>query len=1043
MLRPVSSPQGGYRGLFLLTIVVLFTQLNLTALLPSHQAEASRCGEAQKLYLPIVHAMSEPNLTERLESIIRKDAAFPYDGLITQVFATTVNVMPVGSRTVLRDVALPAHISSDTIQIGYAVRLDQTAAKPTVLAIFEQFADPEMFNYAGLGVKVPANPSVTVKATKTGWLVSWGAISEATKYILYKNDTPDGDSPEEVIQLGGSTLSYTVGFEDPFIYYAVKACSGYLESDVSLWMTDMTPPAAPAWKAHAYQTGGHYLEWTHGTPADVKEFIIYGNTSASDVGAVEITRTANLNTVVAYVDGQDYFGVQAVDWSGVNKSALVWSVKYGPTPASAPTLTAIIAEFGGFTLSWTAVSLAATYEVESATDSNGTGATSVWTGATLTTPVIKVTGISWFRVRTIGHDGSVGPWSAWTTDTNPPPQPQMLVVDGQGQVALTLTASDQSAKSIGFSHYKVEMADNGAGLNATILDAHALASAFPMVLFQAEGVSKYFRLTPYDWVLGVSRSASESPTYQDKFDGYGGLVSSPLESLYWLRVTEFSYLESWAAELYTSYDSTHGVDGHGGMRIAPGGITGWIAKEVSLDFSQEGRFTDDDYVSIALFVSGNPANLNTVEIDFASDSGFQHNYGKNMASGLATGWNFVKVKKSEFGVLGSPDWSSIVRIRALVTLKNPDATYVTFDDWRVVKADPDDPTTSNDTGSAWDYAASTGTDKGEWHIYEGQRDSEPGKPFSYGQIKHVASPTQWYASYKPTLNIVTGTIQTGVFHRENGKSGLAFFVKDTAPDQWTMYAVEADNVADTVKLVKWVDGRRTELGSANFAFISAAGGGYGQTVWIGADFSQYDSDSGRIKVYASINEGNLIQAGNLKISLQDTEVGSGGTMALLSNQLNVRFVNLTAGSPAHADVADVAKALDGPIIIGEQKRLVYDATTNRWAWTDDGGTTLIPLNAAHAEYANEAAGAAYAYDAGDASNLGGIAAANYLQRVSAARPGVTRLYRRDSDQGHNIQVTWDGTRWLLQGYNGDTYHAPARVAYADNAGALGATVALR
>ena len=49
------------------------------------------------------------------------------------------------------------------------------------------------------------------------------------------------------MSFGGSTLSYTVDFEDPFIYFAVKVCSGYLESDVSLWMTDVTPPPPPAW----------------------------------------------------------------------------------------------------------------------------------------------------------------------------------------------------------------------------------------------------------------------------------------------------------------------------------------------------------------------------------------------------------------------------------------------------------------------------------------------------------------------------------------------------------------------------------------------------------------------------------------------------------------------------------------------------------------------------------------------------------------------------------------------------------------------------
>ena len=48
--------------------------------------------------------------------------------------------------------------------------------------------------------------------------------------------------------------------------------------------------------------------------------------------------------------------------------------------------------------------------------------------------------------------------------------------------------------------------------------------------------------------------------------------------------------------------------------------------------------------------------------------------------------------------------------------------------------------------------------------------------------------------------------------------------------------------------------------------------------------------------------------------------------------------------------------------------------------------------------------------------------------------GVTRLYRRDADDDYSIQTSWNGTRWLLAGYNGDTYHAGAEVDYATNSG---------
>lgn len=58
----------------------------------------------------------------------------------------------------------------------------------------------------------------------------------------------------------------------------------------------------------------------------------------------------------------------------------------------------------------------------------------------------------------------------------------------------------------------------------------------------------------------------------------------------------------------------------------------------------------------------------------------------------------------------------------------------------------------------------------------------------------------------------------------------------------------------------------------------------------------------------------------------------------------------------------------------------------------------------------------------------------YVPKVSAARPGVTKLYRRESDSGYNLQTEYDGSRWFLRGYNGDVLHSGVRVDRADSAG---------
>lgn len=59
--------------------------------------------------------------------------------------------------------------------------------------------------------------------------------------------------------------------------------------------------------------------------------------------------------------------------------------------------------------------------------------------------------------------------------------------------------------------------------------------------------------------------------------------------------------------------------------------------------------------------------------------------------------------------------------------------------------------------------------------------------------------------------------------------------------------------------------------------------------------------------------------------------------------------------------------------------------------------------------------------------------ARYTLRTSANRPGVTKLYRRDSDDAYNVQTHFSGGRWILQGYYGDSYHAPCQVDKASRA----------
>jgi hypothetical protein len=58
---------------------------------------------------------------------------------------------------------------------------------------------------------------------------------------------------------------------------------------------------------------------------------------------------------------------------------------------------------------------------------------------------------------------------------------------------------------------------------------------------------------------------------------------------------------------------------------------------------------------------------------------------------------------------------------------------------------------------------------------------------------------------------------------------------------------------------------------------------------------------------------------------------------------------------------------------------------------------------------------------------------NKTDKTSAARPGVTKLYRNDDNSDFSVQTAWTGTYWMLRGYNGDKFHAECQVGYASNA----------
>jgi hypothetical protein len=790
----------------------------------------------------------------------------------------------------------------------------------------------------GPGPGTPAEPTVAVAATATGYRVTWLAVSGAESYRIYGNTVGEDSGSEEVTLTTATEL--LVPYASGYTWFAGTAIAGANESDIGPWATDNTAPADPVWSSHAYQDAGHLVQWYHPDVPTVENFVLYRNTVGDDDGnETEVATVAGTvaNYLIGYGAGGDYFGIQAIDYAG-NESNIVWFGPYDPTPDTPENPAADMVLLGGFVVSWNDVGAAARfYEVQGAEDGSGTGAVQVWVGAALMTPTILETDITHFRVRAVGWDGSTSDWTAWETDNNSPPPPVIETFGGSDFITVAFDPTDTSRFAPGLSHYILERADDGDGTGATTLDSTAPPASFPYNVAQAPRTIKWYRVTavdaagnestPSSWVSAVAFTGSIS--IQDKFDGYGGTGFSNLESLWWLRFIDTNVNEWGEGSYNAANDSAYIADTDVSVKLTPdhttppynaGIVQIWSPK---LDIAADGRFTDNDYVLFSVYVEQlNDAGQAEILLSFRSGPSYPWSSVYTSVVLDTVGQHFIKTKKSDFisGGVGTFGWDIIYSIEFQTYSGTTTDPIVYIDDFRIVKADPDDADDYNDTGNSWDKAASTGTELGEWHVYPGNRSGEPAKPFSYGQIKVDTGSEAMYLSHKPlaTTYIHTGTIQAGIYFKEQYPAGLAFFVQDVTPDNWSMYVVLATpNPANTVALFKWVDGDLDMIASASFASAE------GQIIWLGVDLREFNTDAGRLKVFASLTEGNLIQASNLLISTQDTSLASGGSVGVVSHQSNVRFVDFTAGSPAHAEVADVALALNGPVLTGVDTRLSF------------------------------------------------------------------------------------------------------------------------
>lgn len=555
--------------------------------------------------------------------------------------------------------------------------------------------------------------------------------------------------------------------------------------------------------------------------------------------------------------------------------------------------------------------------------------------------------------------------SGWVTDSDPPATPNTFAAeDAFLSHRLIISVTDVSLRHYGFKYWEVETADSALGQNNTSL-GYLGPSDFPKIIDKAAGAVNWYRIRAFDYADNASAwSAWDQATalalsvppgqeIEDRFDGYGGKNFSLIDSLYWLQIgtgMEPFDTPGYNGEFYWStalsdvvrVSENDAIYGNGAVRARANGVELRLILSKSPDgisdgimnLEEESRFTDNDYFTFYLYVSQGLIDEapNTFTISFYAPfipAVAVHIFD---LGDFVVGYNKIFIKKSDFQTSPGFSWSQVYQIYFAVdeTIAADTSVWFAIDDVRFVKADPAYPDRGNDTGGVWQFTGSNEADAGVWHVFPGDAPGETLRPYSLGQIDNSGSGKHLLA-YRDG-NIDTGMVQAGVYFKDSlADGGIAFFISSTTPSAWTFYVIRAQALWDRIQLEKWIDGVATVLGTAPMVINRD------QIIWLGVDLREFASDAGRIKVYASKKEGNIIQASNLVISIQDASLPAGGGVGLVCRDRNTRFINFLAGSPAHAIVSDVAFALDGPIIAG-QKRVRFNPTINWFEYSDDGET---------------------------------------------------------------------------------------------------------
>jgi fibronectin type 3 domain-containing protein len=319
----------------------------------------------------------------------------------------------------------------------------------------------------------PGNASVTL---------SWTAPTGAASYNIYRGTTAGGESATP-IATGVVAASYTdSGLTNGTKYfYKVAALNAGGTSALSAEASATPEPPAPAAPTGLTATPGNAsvtLSWT--APAGAASYNVYRGTTAGGESATPIATgvVAASYTDSGLTNGTKYFyKVAAVNAGGT--SALSAEASATPEPPAPAAPTGLTATPGNtfVTLSWTAPTGAASYNVYRATAAGGESATPIATGvvaASYTNSGLTNGTKYFYKVAAVNASGTSA-LSAEASATPEPPAPAaptgLTATPGNASVTLSWTAPTGAAS------YNVYRGTTAGGESATpVATAVAVAS---------------------------------------------------------------------------------------------------------------------------------------------------------------------------------------------------------------------------------------------------------------------------------------------------------------------------------------------------------------------------------------------------------------------------------------------------------------------------------------------------------------------------------------------------------------------------------------